>query len=127
MHADAQDEQMIAIGPGEVRLTDRRTRHTWTVELAPYLLAAVPVTQARYAEVTGPCVSLDRMSGERDVPKPEAPAIASPSAPGAQKPPNRPGGRDAPPAESVELGAEAQDQRDASAFLRSAEVKNSKP
>jgi sulfatase modifying factor 1 len=44
---------MIAAGPGEVTLTDRRTRASWTVELAPYLLAAVPVTQAEYAEVTG--------------------------------------------------------------------------
>ncbi|MEA2480503.1 MAG: hypothetical protein QOJ07_2425 [Thermoleophilaceae bacterium] len=43
---------MIALGPGEVTLTDRRTRHSWTVELAPYLLAAVPVTQAQYADVT---------------------------------------------------------------------------
>jgi sulfatase modifying factor 1 len=44
---------MIAVGPGEVTLTDRRTRRSWTVELAPYLLTAVPVTQARYADVTG--------------------------------------------------------------------------
>jgi formylglycine-generating enzyme required for sulfatase activity len=53
MNAHAQDEQMIRVGPGAVALTDRRTQRTWTVELAPYLLAAVPVTQARYAEVTG--------------------------------------------------------------------------
>ena len=44
---------MIAVGPGEVALTDRRTRHTWTVNLAPYLLAVVPVTQFQYAEVAG--------------------------------------------------------------------------
>ena len=44
---------MIAVGPGEVALTDRRTRHTWTVKLAPYLLAVVPVTQIQYADVTG--------------------------------------------------------------------------
>jgi formylglycine-generating enzyme len=44
---------MVAIPPGSVTLTDRRSRRTWTVELAPYRLAACPVTQARYAEVTG--------------------------------------------------------------------------
>jgi hypothetical protein len=37
---------------------------------------------------------------ERDVPKPQPlrPVVANPSTPGVQKPPNRPGGRDAPPA-----------------------------
>jgi sulfatase modifying factor 1 len=44
---------MIAVGPGDVTLTDRRTARSWTVELAPYLLAALPVTQARYTEITG--------------------------------------------------------------------------
>jgi formylglycine-generating enzyme required for sulfatase activity len=44
---------MIAVEAGEVILSDRRTRDRWTVELAPYLLAAVPVTQARYADVMG--------------------------------------------------------------------------
>ncbi|MEA2274528.1 MAG: hypothetical protein QOI98_3236 [Solirubrobacteraceae bacterium] len=53
MNPDERDEQMVPLGPGEVTLTDRRTRRSWTVELAPYLLAAVPVTQAQYAEVTG--------------------------------------------------------------------------
>jgi sulfatase modifying factor 1 len=52
MDARAGDE-MIAIPPGPVTLSDRRTRRSWPVELAPYRLAAVPVTQARYAEVTG--------------------------------------------------------------------------
>lgn len=60
MSADAQHQPMIAVGPGEVVLTDRRTRHRWTVELPPYLLAAVPVTQARYAEVTGQSPSAAR-------------------------------------------------------------------
>jgi formylglycine-generating enzyme len=46
-------DAMIDAGPGEVALTDRRTRHTWTVELARYLLATVPVTQAKFSEVTG--------------------------------------------------------------------------
>jgi formylglycine-generating enzyme len=44
---------MVAIPPAQVRLSDRRTRRSWSVELAPYQLAAIPVTQARYAEVTG--------------------------------------------------------------------------
>ena len=49
---------MIAVGAGEVVLTDRRTRHSWTVELAPYELATVPVTQAEYAAVTGEAPSV---------------------------------------------------------------------
>jgi formylglycine-generating enzyme required for sulfatase activity len=53
-------EPRIAVAPGEVTLNDRRTRRRWTVELAPYLLAAVPVTQRRYAEVTGQAPSAAR-------------------------------------------------------------------
>jgi formylglycine-generating enzyme len=45
--------EMIAIPPGQVTLSDRRTRRSWPVELAPYRLAAFPVTQGRYAEITG--------------------------------------------------------------------------
>jgi formylglycine-generating enzyme required for sulfatase activity len=44
---------MIAIPRGQVTLSDRRTQHRWLVELAPYQLAAFPITQARYAQVTG--------------------------------------------------------------------------
>ncbi|WP_117209864.1 formylglycine-generating enzyme family protein [Allorhizocola rhizosphaerae] len=44
---------MIAIPPGPVTLSDRRTRRTWPVELAAFRLAAHPVTQAEYAGVTG--------------------------------------------------------------------------
>ncbi|MEN3584480.1 SUMF1/EgtB/PvdO family nonheme iron enzyme [Streptomyces sp. ZYX-F-203] len=44
---------MITIPSGRVTLSDRRTRHSWAVDLAPYRLAAVPVTRAWYAEVTG--------------------------------------------------------------------------
>lgn len=44
---------MIAIPPGQVTLSDRRTGRSWPVELAPYRLAAFPITQARYAQVTG--------------------------------------------------------------------------
>src|SRR5688500_7248 len=45
--------EMIAIPPGRVTLSDRRTQRSWSVELAPYQLAAFPVTQALYAQVTG--------------------------------------------------------------------------
>lgn len=45
--------QMIAVPAGRVTLSDRRTRHAWSVDLAPYLLAMVPTTQAQYAAVTG--------------------------------------------------------------------------
>ncbi|WP_055555576.1 formylglycine-generating enzyme family protein [Streptomyces sp. NBRC 110028] len=44
---------MIAIPPGQVTLSDRRTQRSWPVELAPYQLGAHPVTQALYAQVTG--------------------------------------------------------------------------
>ncbi|WP_369173090.1 formylglycine-generating enzyme family protein [Streptomyces sp. R28] len=45
--------EMIVIPPGQVTLSDRRTRRSWSVELAAYRLAAFPVTQALYAQVTG--------------------------------------------------------------------------
>lgn len=45
--------EMIAIAAGRVTLSDRRTQHSWSVEVAPYQLAAAPITQAQYAEVTG--------------------------------------------------------------------------
>ncbi|MGW0467899.1 formylglycine-generating enzyme family protein [Streptomyces sp. NPDC003027] len=45
--------EMIAVPPGQVALTDRRTRRTWTVEVAPCRLGAFPVTQHLYGEVTG--------------------------------------------------------------------------
>src|SRR5262245_30371719 len=45
--------EMIAIPPGPVTLSDRRTQRSWLVELAPYQLAAFPITQAQYARVTG--------------------------------------------------------------------------
>lgn len=44
---------MVAVPAGGVRLSDRRTNTRWTVEVAPYLLAAVPVTTSWYAQVTG--------------------------------------------------------------------------
>ncbi|QQM38994.1 formylglycine-generating enzyme family protein [Streptomyces liliifuscus] len=45
--------EMIAVPPGRVTLTDRRTQRSWPVELAPYRLGVFPVTQALYAQVTG--------------------------------------------------------------------------
>jgi formylglycine-generating enzyme required for sulfatase activity len=47
------DTGMIDIAAGQVKLSDRRTERAWSVDLAPYRLAAVPVTQERYAEVMG--------------------------------------------------------------------------
>ncbi|MEW1928535.1 SUMF1/EgtB/PvdO family nonheme iron enzyme [Streptomyces sp. NPDC088360] len=44
---------MISVPAGEVTLSDRRTRRRWPVEVAAYELAACPVTQERYAQVTG--------------------------------------------------------------------------
>ena len=44
---------MLPVAAGRVSLSDRRTQQAWVVELAPYRLGAYPVTQARYAEVTG--------------------------------------------------------------------------
>jgi formylglycine-generating enzyme required for sulfatase activity len=45
--------EMIAIPSGRVTLSDRRTRRSWPVEIAPHRLAAFAVTQAWYAQVTG--------------------------------------------------------------------------
>ncbi|KDA42551.1 formylglycine-generating enzyme family protein [Frankia sp. B2] len=44
---------LISIPPGRVTLSDRRTQRSWSVELAPYCLAAFPVTQEQYAAVGG--------------------------------------------------------------------------
>lgn len=54
MHANANARnEMIAVPPGQLTLSDRRTQRTWSVELAPYRLGAYPVTQGQYARVTG--------------------------------------------------------------------------
>lgn len=45
--------EMVTVPGGAVTLSDRRTQRRWDVELAPYLLARVPVTQAQYAHATG--------------------------------------------------------------------------
>jgi formylglycine-generating enzyme len=52
MDADPVDG-LTRIPAGQVTLSDRRTQHSWPVDLAPYRLAASPVTQAQYARVTG--------------------------------------------------------------------------
>ncbi|MEU8674018.1 SUMF1/EgtB/PvdO family nonheme iron enzyme [Streptomyces sp. NPDC048560] len=52
MEPSAENE-MIAVRPGRVTLSDRRTRRSWPVDLAAYRLAACPVTQGAYAAVTG--------------------------------------------------------------------------
>ncbi|MFG2487954.1 formylglycine-generating enzyme family protein [Streptomyces virginiae] len=44
---------MITVPGGQVTLTDRRTQHSWTVDVAPYLLAAHPLTQDAHARTTG--------------------------------------------------------------------------
>lgn len=44
---------MISVAPARVSLSDRRTQRSWSVELTAYELAAFPVTQALYAQVTG--------------------------------------------------------------------------
>ncbi|MEV6166134.1 SUMF1/EgtB/PvdO family nonheme iron enzyme [Streptomyces sp. NPDC052052] len=44
---------MVAVPPGRVTLSDRRTQRSWTAEVAPFRMAAVPVTQSLYAHVTG--------------------------------------------------------------------------
>lgn len=53
MDTGARDETMIAVPPGRVTLSDRRTQRTWAVEVAGFELAAHPVTRERYAHVTG--------------------------------------------------------------------------
>jgi hypothetical protein len=52
MSADVPPK-MLAISPGLVSVSDRRTRRVWSVELQPYELAATPVTQAQYCAVYG--------------------------------------------------------------------------
>lgn len=52
MESKAQIE-MISVSPGRVSLSDRRTQRSWPVDLAPYELAAFPVTQALYGQVIG--------------------------------------------------------------------------
>lgn len=47
------ENEMVAVPPGRVMLSDRRTQSHWPVEVAPFQLSAFPVTQSWYAQVTG--------------------------------------------------------------------------
>jgi len=44
---------MVAIPAGRVTLSDRRSQRQWSVELAPYQLSVIAITQQRYARTTG--------------------------------------------------------------------------
>jgi formylglycine-generating enzyme required for sulfatase activity len=46
------NELMVEIPGGKITLRDDRLKHTWTVELASFLLAKFPVTQAFYYQIT---------------------------------------------------------------------------
>ncbi|MBC9727848.1 formylglycine-generating enzyme family protein [Streptomyces sp. TRM68367] len=54
---------MIALPPGRVTLSDRRTQRSWPVDVAACRLAACQVTQSLYEEITGRRPSTAR--GER--------------------------------------------------------------
>lgn len=45
--------EMVTIPAGPVTLSDRRTSSSWQVEVASFSLAAKPLTQDEYAEITG--------------------------------------------------------------------------
>jgi len=45
--------EMVAVPAGRVLLSDRRTRRSWRVDVGPFEIAVNPVTQGKYAEVTG--------------------------------------------------------------------------
>lgn len=47
------EPEMIAVPPGRVTLSDRRTQRSWPVDLTPYRLAACPVTRSRYERIAG--------------------------------------------------------------------------
>lgn len=44
---------MVQIPMGEITLRDDRIKHSWRVEIQPFLLARHPVTQVLYYEITG--------------------------------------------------------------------------
>ncbi|WP_040841228.1 formylglycine-generating enzyme family protein [Nocardia brevicatena] len=44
---------MVAIPPGPVTLSDRRTQRRWSVEVGPCRISAFPATQEQYEQVTG--------------------------------------------------------------------------
>ncbi|AJP00626.1 hypothetical protein TU94_02930 [Streptomyces cyaneogriseus subsp. noncyanogenus] len=45
--------ETVAVPPGRVTLSDRRTRRSRQAEVAPSEMAAYPVTQASYERITG--------------------------------------------------------------------------
>ncbi|MET7702276.1 SUMF1/EgtB/PvdO family nonheme iron enzyme [Streptomyces sp. NPDC005485] len=47
------DSRMISVPAGQATLSDRRTQRSWSTELTAYRLAAYPVTQSQYIQVTG--------------------------------------------------------------------------
>ena len=47
------EPEMIAVPPGRVTLSDRRTQRSWPVDLSPYRLAACPVTRIQYERIAG--------------------------------------------------------------------------
>lgn len=49
---------LVAVPGGDVELADRRTRTRWRVDVAPFLLGRVPVTQAQYRQVLGESPSM---------------------------------------------------------------------
>ncbi|MER6784862.1 formylglycine-generating enzyme family protein [Streptomyces sp. NPDC000658] len=53
MDTGERDLTMIAVPPGTVTLSDRRTRRSWAVDVPAHRLAAHPVTREQYARVTG--------------------------------------------------------------------------
>jgi formylglycine-generating enzyme len=42
---------MVAVPPGYVTISDRRTQSSWSVGVKAYLLGACPITQATYFQV----------------------------------------------------------------------------
>ncbi|MFD4180214.1 formylglycine-generating enzyme family protein [Rhodococcus sp. NPDC058514] len=44
---------MIAVPAGQVTLSDRRTRRSWSVDVGAFEIAVNPLTQGEYAEITG--------------------------------------------------------------------------
>jgi formylglycine-generating enzyme len=44
---------MVAIPPGRVMLSDRRTLSGWSVDVAPLQMSAFPVVQSWYVQITG--------------------------------------------------------------------------
>jgi len=52
-HHRSADDELVVIPAGTVTLSDRRSQRQWSVELPPYQLSLMPITQQRYAQVTG--------------------------------------------------------------------------